>query len=161
MKKAIRGVNPASFRGQRKEVWNMNPQDLRERIRHRFDAYCKRILKRAVYDYWREVRRRGEREVSFSELSAREFASLTTTDEYFKDGYVFDVLGESVGVSDADLAEALKSLPADRREIVLMSYFFDMTDREIADELNMKRRTVAHRRASTLEELKVSLESED
>jgi RNA polymerase sigma factor (sigma-70 family) len=132
-----------------------------QHIRHRFDAYCKRILKRAAYDYWRAARRRSQYEVLFSELSASELASLSVTDDYFKDAFVFDVSGATVGVSDCELGEALQALSAERREIVLMSYFFDMTDREIAEKLNMKRRTVTQRRASILEELKNLLESED
>jgi RNA polymerase sigma factor (sigma-70 family) len=86
---------------------------------------------------------------------------LTVTDRYFEDEYVFNVLGESVGVLDYELGEALNGLPADRREIVLMSYFFDMTDKEIAEHLNMARRTVAYRRTVILQELKNHMESED
>ena len=78
-----------------------------------------------------------------------------------KCGERVDVLGESVGVTDSDLAEALTALPADRREIVLLSYFFDMTHAEIAERLNMARRTVAYRRTSTLKELKKFMESEE
>ena len=82
-------------------------------------------------------------------------------DEYFTDDFIFDVLGESVGVSDYVLGEALNVLPTDRREIVLMSYFFDMTDREIAENLNMARRTVASHRKIALQELRKLMESED
>ena len=64
-------------------------------------------------------------------------------------------------MTDSDLAEALNEIPADRREIVLMSYFFDMTDAEIAARLNIARRTVAHRRVRTLQDLKKIMESED
>jgi len=63
-------------------------------------------------------------------------------------------------VSDSDLAEALTALPVDKREIVLMSYFFDMKDAEIADKLNMARSTVAYKRTSTLKELKKIMEEE-
>ena len=94
-------------------------------------------------------------------MSAQELASLAVTDEYFTDEYTFVVLGENVGVSDTDLAEALNKLPADRRDIVLMSYFFDMTDKEIAERLNMARRTVAYKRTSTLHDLKKIMESEE
>jgi RNA polymerase sigma factor (sigma-70 family) len=135
-------------------------QNHKEHIQHTFDSYCKKVLKRKALDIHREARRRREREVVFSELSARELASLTVTDEYFIDEYIFSVLGESVGVTDADLAGALNELPADRREIVLMSYFFDMTDKDIAQKLNMARRTVAYQRTSSLRELKKILESE-
>jgi RNA polymerase sigma factor (sigma-70 family) len=132
-----------------------------ERIQHNFDSFCKVVLKRKAIEIQRKEKRRNEREVTFSNMSARELATLAVTDEYFTDEYVFSVLGEIVGISDADLAEALNTLPADRREIVLMSYFFDMTDKAIAEKLNMARRTVAYRRASSLKELKKLLESEE
>jgi len=139
----------------------MKPQDHEENTRQMFDSFCKKALKYSARDQRRAMKRRRERETPFSELSARELASLAVTDEYFRDEYAFDVLGESVGVYDADLAGALSEIPADRREIVLMSYFFDMADAEIAKRLNMARRTVAYRRASTLKKLKNLLESED
>ena len=138
----------------------MNPKH-EEHIQHSFDAYCKSVLKRTARECYGEIKRRGEREIAFSALSARELAALAVEDEYFKDAYIFCVLGESVGVTDCDLAGALTALPADRREIVLMSYFFDMTDREIAERLNMARRTVAHKRTSTLKALKKYMESEE
>ena len=138
----------------------MNPK-YEEHIQHTFDSYCKSVLKRTARELYGEIKRRGEREVAFSELSARELAALAVEDEYFKGAYIFDVLGEDVGVTDCDLAEALTVLPADRRDIVLLSYFFDMSDREIAERLNMARRTVAYRRTSALNELKKSMESEE
>ena len=139
----------------------MKPRISEQDVERVFDRYCKKVLKEKNIDLQREAIRRGEREVTFSALSIRELAELAVTDEYFKDAYVFDVHGESVSVTDSDLAEALNALAADKREIVLMSYFFDMSDREIAERLNMARRTVAYRRTSSLQELKKLLESED
>jgi len=138
----------------------MNP-DFEEHIQHTFDSYCKKILKYAARTYLGRLRKHSERETPFSNLSSRELASLAATDKYFTDTYFFELFGYNVGVSDGDLAEALGALPADRREIVLMSYFFDMTDREIAEKLNMARRTVAYKRTSSLRELKKIMESGD
>jgi RNA polymerase sigma factor (sigma-70 family) len=138
----------------------MNPQECEKHIRHRFDNYCKRILKRSALDYHRALKRQTERKVVFSDLSARDMAKPTTANEYFRDEYVFDVRGESVNVSDTDLAEPLNVLPAVGREIVLMSYFFDMTDKEIAERLDLTRRTVAYRRTNTLKALKSILGNE-
>jgi RNA polymerase sigma factor (sigma-70 family) len=138
----------------------MNPEH-EEHIRHTFDSYCKKMLKYAARTYYGKLQKSAGRETSFSDLSARELAGLTVTDKYFTDEYVFSVLDATVGVSDGDLGEALTALPADKREIVLMSYFFDMTDREIAERLNLKRRTVANRRTSTLRLLKNLMESEE
>jgi len=130
-------------------------------VQQTFDSFCKKVLKYSARDYRREMKRLQERETPFSQLSARELSGLAVYDEYFKDAYAFDVLGLTVNVSDCELAEALNELPAQQREIVLMSYFFDMTDREIAERLNMARRTVAYKRTSTLRELKNLLESEE
>ncbi len=138
----------------------MTPRN-QDDIRHNFDSFAKKVLKRKAIEMQRQIKRRGEREITFSAMSEKELAKLAVTDAYFADEHVFSVLGESVGVTDLGLAEALQELPADRREIVLMSYFFDMTDREIADKLNMARRTVAHQRTTTLRDLKKILESED
>ena len=155
----IRGACSISFRLERR--LSMTPRNHEEHIQHSFDSYCKKILKGKAIDIHRETKRRSKREITFSDMSAQELAVLSVEDEYFTDEFVFNILGESVAVSDADLAEALNALPADKRDIVLMSYFFDMTDREIAEQLNMVRRTVAHQRTSTLRKLKNLLESEE
>jgi RNA polymerase sigma factor (sigma-70 family) len=139
----------------------MEAQDHETFTRQTLDSFCKKVLKYAARDLRRASKRQAERETPFSALSAQEFASLAATDEYFTDEYVFDVLGESVGVTDSELAEALNELPADRRDIVLLSYFFDMTDKEIAERLNMARRTVAYRRTNSLQLLKNLLEGEE
>lgn len=46
----------------------------------------------------------------------------------------------------------------DKRDIVLLAYFLDMTDQEIADKLDMVRRTVQYKRAQSLKELKKEME---
>ena len=79
-------------------------------------------------------------------------------DKYFQDTYLFEIMGFEVAVADELLAEALKALPQDRLEIILLSYFADMTDKEIAGHLNLIRRTVAHRRKNALRKLKKIME---
>ena len=130
-------------------------------ISHSFDCFCKRVLKGHAIDIQRQAKRRSKREITFSDMSPQELSGLSVTDDYFANEYIFNVLGESVGISDSNLAEALNTLPADKRDIVLMSYCFDMTDKEIAEHLNMARRTVAYRRTSSLQKLKNLLESEE
>jgi DNA-directed RNA polymerase specialized sigma24 family protein len=104
------------------------------------------------------MKRRRAREVSFSELSEQDFAKLSGKDEYLKDAYGFHVLGHNIAVSDEQIAEALNALPKDRRDIILLSYFLDMKDKEIAKHLNLVRRTVVYRRASALRKLKKIME---
>ena len=48
-----------------------------------------------------------------------------------------EVMGLEIAIADELLAEALQTLPQDRLEIVLLSYFLGMSDPEIADQLNL------------------------
>ena len=56
------------------------------------------------------------------------------------------------------LANALVKLSEKKRDIILLAYFLDMTDQEIADKLDMVRYTVQRRRAKSLKELKKKME---
>lgn len=138
----------------------MRPQSHEEHILHQFDCFCKKTLKLTARDYYRTQKQRREREVTFSDLSEQSLAQLSVTDEYFKDAFSFYVLGQHVTVSDELVAEALNTLAADRRDIILLAYCLDMSDREIAERLNLVRRTVTYRRTSSLQELKKFMEGE-
>lgn len=63
-----------------------------------------------------------------------------------------------VAIENEDLANALTVLPDDKRDIVLLAYFLDMNDQEIADKLDMVRRTVQYKRAQSPKELKKEME---
>ena len=63
-------------------------------------------------------------------------------------------------VTDCVIAEALESLPERKRDIILLSYFLELSDREIGDKLNMLRSTVQYQRASTLQQLKKFMEGD-
>jgi len=136
----------------------MKPYSYKEHKRHAFDSFCKKILKHEARDYYDDLKRRRKHEISLDELSEKELEQLTVMDEYFKDLYSFNVMGYDITVSDERISEALNALPTDNRDIILLSYFLDMTDREIGELLNLVRRTVAYRRTSTLRELKKYME---
>ena len=135
----------------------MKPQDT-SHIRHEFDSFCKKVLKYNARNYYAKQKKRNGREVSLSELSEQELSRLIAEDVYPSEETMFEVQGEAVGISDDSLADALRQLPQDKRDIVLLSYIYGMTDKEIAKRMDLVRRTVAHRRAATLQELKQIME---
>lgn len=136
----------------------MKPNSLEEHKEHTFDSFCKKILKHEARDYYKNMQYRREHEISLSELSEEAMEQFAVWDKYFEDTYLFEVMGFEVSVTDELLAEALKTLPQDRQEIILLSYFLGMTDPEIAEQLNLVRRTVAYRRTSSLQALKKFME---
>ena len=130
----------------------------RKTIQHQFDSFCKKVLREEYRDCVREAQRRLEHEISFSALSPQELDQLYVMDEYSTDSYHFSVLGYDVPVKDDLISAALNALPEQKRDIILLSYFLDMTDQEIGEKLNMVGRTVQYQRTSSLKQLKELLE---
>ena len=139
----------------------MNPNSYELDKQHAFDAFCKKVLRNDVRNYYDEMKRLRDKEVSFSELSERELEQLSTTDKYFATEQTFNVLGNDIIVNDENIAEALRSLPERKRDIILLSYFLELSDREIGKKLNLIRSTVQYQRTSTLRELKKIMEEEN
>ena len=136
----------------------MKPKSYEQGKQRAFDSFCKKVLKYEARDCYDEIKRRRDKEVSFSELSAQELEQLATTDSYFATEQIFNVLGHDVVVCDENIAEALRSLPERKRDIILLSYFLELSDGEIGKKLNLIRATVQYQRTSTLRELKKMME---
>ena len=105
-----------------------------------------------------ELANRAAREVSFSELSESELNQFYVLDEYESDFYRFQVSGYDVFVRNALLGEALETLSERKRNIVLLSYFLDMSDEEIGQLLNVVRTTVFRHRKAALAKIKQYME---
>ena len=127
-------------------------------VRHQFDSLCRKVLRDESRNYKKQLARRAEKEANFSGLSEVELNQLYVMDEYPSDSTYFDVLDYQIAVKDVRLAEALAALPSKKRDVILLSYFLDMTDTEIAEKLEVVGSTIHRRRTSSLEELKLRLE---
>lgn len=132
----------------------------KERIRYQYDALAKKTLVGEAKSYLRTLFRRASREVVFSDMSESELARLFTIDEYESDYFHFHVFGFDVPVNNELLAKALNALPERKRNIILLSYFLDMSDAEIGELLNVVRTTVFRHRKSALTKIKQYLEGE-
>lgn len=128
-------------------------------IRCAFNGFCKKAVKCEASNAHRDIRRHQTREVSFSDLAPQEERQLYTVDRYFAEEKTDDairVAGKKI--TPQLLAEALRTLPDEKREAVLLYYFFEMSDAEIAKLYNIPRSTVQYRRTSSFELLKRYLE---
>ena len=112
-----------------------------QRIQNQFGAFCVKVLKN-------EAR-----------YIQRELASLQSQEKSLGE-HVFEVLGLPVVVTGDLLADALAQLPEGKRDVILLAYFLEMTDREISEKLNIVHQTVSKRRLVTLKELREYLMKE-
>ena len=128
-------------------------------IRCAFNGFCKQALTREAMNAHRDTKRQQSREVTFSDLSPQEENQLYTYDKYFANDEAeqsFFIAGKEITAKL--LAEALRSLPEEKRETILLYYFFDMSETEISRLCNIPRTTVKYRRNSSFELLKRYLE---
>ena len=137
----------------------MTREEYEERLVKSFDVFCRKVIRNAAIDIYRELERQREREKSFSDLSEDELESLSVTDTYDLYTKEYDILGETVIVRDIDLGEALQYIQPQIRNIVLMRYFLDMSNTEIADKLNISNSTVAYRLEAALKQLKEQMKA--
>ena len=135
----------------------LKPSDFQKTIQCQFDCKLKKVVKGIVRNYRKELARRQAKEVSFCELPEIVVEKLIVWDDYESEYTTFDVCGTEIRVLDEELAEALKQLPEQSRNIVLMFFFLDMSDSEIGEKLNINRSTSFRHRRNSLEEIRKQL----
>ena len=132
----------------------ITPERYKEHKQHTFDSFCKKVLKYEAYNSYREIGRRQAHEITFSELPEEAMNQLAIHDTYPWERTPFQIDGSVVLIKDDQLAAALNVLPQEDRDILLMYWFLDMTDNEIAIQKSMLRRTVNYRRLKSYRLLK-------
>lgn len=123
-------------------------------IRLQFDCLVKRVVDTTVKDYNREINRRAIHETSFSDLSLKSLEQIELTDTHEFECTCFEVMGIMVKVFNESLSNALQKMNDKKVNIIIMYYFLEMPDSEIADLMGVNRSTVFRNRKNALEELR-------
>ena len=122
-----------------------------------FESYCKTCIDNAIAKERKRKYILAQRERSISVLTDAELYTLsqnqTEFEEVEEEHERFFVRGNTFQVQDSRIGQALSYLLPRDREIILLYYFAEMNDDEIADELRISRATVQRRR--TLAKLKL------
>ena len=125
--------------------------------RCQFDAYCKLVLYHEAIDYLREMQRRRDRELSFSDLPQMEMDKLCVVDHYPSDSYIFSSHGYDLLIDNELVADAFSSLSKDAQSILILRCVLDLPDQEVGHLVGMSRSAVQRRRAKSLTELRIKL----
>lgn len=149
--------NRANERGQ-----GMDEKSRYERFNElTFEAYCKKAIDRAILKARQRQSMLAKREVSLSELPENALYDVGAEDVNLEraeaERRIFHVRGIDIPVSDQQLAKALSCLLPRNREIILLAYFAELTDEEVAQKLKLSRSTVQRRRTSALDKLREML----
>ena len=132
----------------------MIPDRHYEHKQHAFDSFCKKVLKCEACNGYREISRRKKHSIPFSELPEDAMEQLAAYDRYPWEYNTFILGGDVILIENDLLADALNALPQENRDILLMYWFLEMADREIAERMNLARRTINNRRLKSYRLLK-------
>lgn len=131
-----------------------------QRVQNQFGGFCTKVLKNEANRIHNEYARQRELEKSLDAVTPEELEQIAVMDQYFQDDHIFEVLGKQVVVTGDLLADAIAKLPDRKRDIILLTYFLGLTDREISKYLNIVHQTVSKNRIRILKELRETLEKE-
>ncbi|MED3735714.1 RNA polymerase sigma factor [Virgibacillus pantothenticus] len=136
----------------------IEPNRTEWQVRCAFNAFCKRVLKNEAINIYNEKQQQQAKEMTFSDLMPQEENQLYTLDQHYEgeETQGFQVAGKRI--TPKLLAKAMHTLPDEKRTTVLLYYFFDKSDVEIAELLDIPRSTVQYRRTSSFKRLKRFLE---
>ena len=133
----------------------------KEHIMYTFNGFCKTVIRFAALNAWRDRSRRRQKEISLEYLTEEKFYPLGTTDEYFEAPYEehpITICGQTVILTNGELAAALLSLPERNREIIFLYFFGDYTQQEIGEMYGRCRSTAWHHIHSALQMLHEEME---
>ena len=94
-------------------------------LRHRYDAFCKAVLRNEAKSYWSEMAHRREREKSLDALTQEEMDKLSVVDDYPSDSYVFSSYGYDLLIDNELVAEAFAALPQTEQSIMIVHCTLD------------------------------------
>ena len=131
-----------------------------QRVQNQFGGFYTRVLNNEANRIHNEYARQRELEKSLDAVTPEELEQIAVVDQYFQDDHIIEVLGKQVVVTGDLLADAIAKLPDRKRDIILLTYFLGLTDREISKYLNIVHQTVSKNRIRILKELREILEKE-
>lgn len=131
---------------------------LLETIKNQFEVFCIRVLQNEARDCYREMERMSKKMSLFSELNAEQLNSIGRMQEYDSDFYLFETNGYKIRVKNNLIGEALCKLPKKKQDIILLSFFLDMSEADIAKQMKLGQSTVHYHKVNSLKELKNFME---
>ena len=139
----------------------MKSSSFKEVIRLQFNALMMITIKGTLKQKRKLLARRFKQEVLFCEMGEAKLNEQGNVDKYSCDTTTFPVLHFTVQISDEKISTALNKLSEKQIAFILLYYFHDMSDKEIAKLYHVSRSAVGYTRNKGLEKLKMMLSEKE
>ena len=133
-----------------------------EGLEERFDAFCKQVIRNAVFDVLRKENRRQFFEQTGLGIPPSE---LLYEDEYKELDNILCIRRYEAGsqilkVKDSRLDEILHRLSKRKREVFVLGYGFNYSNPEIAETLGISREAVKSTKAKAVRDIRNMLKED-
>lgn len=136
----------------------MENLDYEKTIEHQFDSFCKTVLRNQARNLYHEMKNRSNRFISLEQLTQAQLNQLSVSDDYESNYIIITTHNYDIQIENALIATALCSLSKKKKDIILLSFFLNMTNVDIAERLNLAESTVHYHKKMALKELKKFME---
>ena len=124
-----------------------------------FDVFCKKTINNLSAYAMRSYINSQKRNLTIDNCIIQEINSAQVEDDYHVYGRTFTVRGISLVVRDEVMGECLQFIPPDKRAVLLLSYFGDYSDTQVARILDISNSTVIYRKKDALRRLRALMEA--
>lgn len=131
----------------------MKSSSFTEVVRLQFNGLMMKAIKGTLKQKRKQLTRYSKHEVLFCEIGTIPLYEQGTVDTYSCDMTTFHVQHFIVRVNDEKINTALSGLSERQRAFILLYYFKDMSDREIAELYHVSRSAVGYTRNRGLKRL--------
>ena len=126
-----------------------------------FQQLLQNFIRYAAINAWRERSRRRQKEISFEYLTEEKFYPLNTPDKHFPahyEEYPVTICGQTIILTNGELAAALLSPPEREKEIIYLYFFGSYTQQEMGEMYRHARSTMSRHIHSALQMLQEEME---
>ena len=138
-------------------------EEYREHIEYTFHAFCKVVIRNATINAARTRSRKHKREISLEYLTEEKHHPLGTNDKCFQapepdEEYILNLCGDTVILNNGLLVQALSRLPAQKQEMLYLSFFKRMPQHEIGRRYGRSRSAAGYHIRKALRQLQAEME---
>lgn len=138
-------------------------EEYKEHIEYTFQAFCKVVIRNAAITAARTRSRKYKREISLEYLTDEKHYLLGTADKDFQapppnEEYIIHLCGDTVILNNGLLAKALSRLPVWKQEIIYLSYFQRIPQREIGRRYGRSRSAAGYHIRKAVRQLHEEME---
>ncbi len=138
-------------------------EEQKQIICYRFDAFCKKAMRYAARNCYRDMKRRQQHEISLDYLveEYNQVPSSLNDDFTMFPMYRFYIGKIVISIENECLEMALLQLPERKRELILLFYFVGIKEKEIAKMYDCSRSNINYHKNRILKQLQQEMERLD